>query len=90
MTVDKPFKHVLSVGFRRESIRLEMQAVLKKNLTDLQLMDELQKIVKLDKEHREKTEQQDASVTRLEVDRRGSAKGGRGNAEDKNADVSRG
>ena len=87
VTVDKRFKHVLSVGFRRETIRLEMQNVLRKELSDLELMDELQKIVKLDKEHREKTEQQDASVTRLEADRRGSAKGGRGNAEDKNADV---
>ena len=88
-TVDKRFKHVLSVGFRRETIRLEMQAVLKRNLTDLQLMDELQKIVKLDKEHREKTEQQDASVTMLEADRRGvpNSKCGRGSAENKNADV---
>ena len=86
-TVDKRFKHVLSVGFRRETIRLEMQAVLKNNLTDLQLMDELQKIVKLDKEHREKTEQQDASVTMLDADRRGVPKGGHGSSENKNADI---
>ena len=89
-TMEKRFKHALSVGFRRETIRLEMQNVLKRNLTDLELMDELQKVVKLDEEHREKTQQQDASVTRLEVDRRGgSSKNSRGSvaAESKDADV---
>ena len=86
--VDKRFKHVLSVGFRRETIRLEMQNVLKKNLTDLKLMDELQEIVKLDKEHRDKTQQQEASVTMLEADRKAGSKNSRAStAAEKNADV---
>ena len=65
-----------------------MQNVLKKNLTDLKLMDELQEIVKLDKEHRDKTQQQEASVTMLEADRKAGSKNSRAStAAEKNADV---
>jgi hypothetical protein len=67
----KKFTHALAVGFRKETIRLEMQSVLKKDKwTDNQLRQELQLIVKNDKEHRDKTEQQkDVNVTMLDIDR---------------------
>jgi hypothetical protein len=67
----KKFTHALTVGFRKETIRLEMQSVLKKDdWTDNQLREELRLIVKNDKEHRDKTYQRkDANVTMLDIDR---------------------
>ena len=46
--------------------------MLKKDLTDLELIEELRLIVKYDKEHRDKTEQKDVNVTMLEMDRNAS------------------
>ena len=65
----KKFTHALAVGFRKETIRLEMQSVLKRDSwTDNQLQEELRLIVKNDKEHRDKTEQKDTNVNMLEMD----------------------
>ena len=71
----KKFTHALAVGFKRETVRLEMQAVLKRDdWTDNILREELRLIVKNDKEHRDKTGQQkDVNVTMLDVDRHAAA-----------------
>ena len=68
----RKFTHALAVGFRKETIRLEMQGVLKRDdWTDNQLREELRLIVKNDKEHRDKTagQKKDANVTMLDIDR---------------------
>ena len=65
--VRKRFTHALSVGFRNTTIRIQMQSILSRNISDIQLFEELRKIVNCEKEHELKTGTGAAGKTKVVV-----------------------
>jgi hypothetical protein len=70
--VQKKFLKTLSVGFRRDTIRLAFAPVCKStNLDDDDLMDELNAAVEADEENRKKTKAKSATTNNLNVESAG-------------------
>ena len=73
--VKRRFRHVISVGLRKETIRVEIQALLKnENLTDVELGEQVQLIEAREEEHEKKMEEsrknKGASVNNMSADER--------------------
>ena len=67
--VKKQFYHALSVGFKKDTIRLMLAPLIKKgDLDDDDLMTEVNDAVDADKENREKTKGKSASSNNLNAD----------------------
>ena len=62
------FIHAVNVGLRNTAVRLELQPILEKKLSDEQLSWELNKIVTRDEEHRKKMGSKNAVVNLLDVE----------------------